>query len=91
MILGPVGSYVKLNFLREKGGESFRYDIDLMRGDALRNSPGEQDAVVQKKSPKIQRAALPPPAPDKEPEQARMIHSDFARCAGTSLPPRIFS
>ncbi len=33
MILGKAGSYVNLTFLREKDGESFRYDIELMRGD----------------------------------------------------------
>jgi hypothetical protein len=33
MILGKAGSYVILTFLREKDGEGFRYDIELMRGD----------------------------------------------------------
>ena len=33
MILGKAGSYVNLTFLREKDGEGFRYDIELMRGD----------------------------------------------------------
>jgi hypothetical protein len=33
MILGTPGSYVNLSFLREKAGEGFRYDIDLIRGD----------------------------------------------------------
>ena len=33
MILGAPGSYVNLTFLREKGGEGFHYDIDLIRGD----------------------------------------------------------
>ena len=33
MILGDLGSYVNLTFLREKGGEGFRYDLDLVRGE----------------------------------------------------------
>ena len=33
LILGDLGSYVNLTFLREKGGEGFRYDLDLIRGE----------------------------------------------------------
>lgn len=33
MILGDLGTYVNLTFLREKGGEEFRYDLDLVRGE----------------------------------------------------------
>lgn len=33
MILGELGTYINLTFLREKGGEGFRYDLDLVRGE----------------------------------------------------------
>ena len=64
LILGPPGTYVNLNFLREKGGEGFRYDIDLIRGDPM-ELPGvaehaaEDNALSPGKaaSPGFQRAA----------------------------------
>ena len=33
MILGPPGTYVNLSFLREMENDSFRFDVDLLRGD----------------------------------------------------------
>jgi hypothetical protein len=44
MILGKTGSYVNLSFLREKGGDSFRYDVDLFRGTP--NMPMDADEEV---------------------------------------------
>lgn len=75
MILGTSGSYVNLSFLREKGGEGFRYDIDLIRGDPNKLATadleveqfdmkmGSQKSVTSlgNAAPMIARTAVPKP------------------------------
>ena len=60
MILGAPGSFVNLTFLREKEGEGFRYDIDLIRGDPNRFNPDEShlDIAVKMGSQKSVRSVL---------------------------------
>lgn len=52
LILGPPGTYVNLSFLREMEVESFRFDVDLLRGDPNR-TPKPQGEPLQRSEPPV--------------------------------------
>ena len=100
LILGPPGTYVNLNFLREKGGEGFRYDIDLIRGDPM-ELPGvaehaaEENALSPGKaaSPSFQRTAAHKAQRYAAPERTRPLPpaesqtGDVPKPFGVAPPP----
>jgi len=53
MILGQPGSYVNLSFLREKEAESFRFDVDLLRGDPARYDASDPEVQQMPQAVKL--------------------------------------